>query len=155
MEINEIKKIVILGRKIELSQNHIVDVYGLKSKSVTLTLKEDNISLDIPYIKGAVQVCSEDDLNRLLTDLEIFDVDISLFRLKVIETKKWGKKPIYNEGADSICFCCHSKRIGDNMFIIFYNTSGTKEVEYLYIHGVWKIEIRDQQADIDRFNWMS
>ena len=66
-------------------------------------------------------------------------MDISLFRLKMIETSKWGKKPIYTEGADSICFNYYVVSLENVKYFILYNFSGTKNIEFLYIHGIWKI----------------
>lgn len=81
-------------------------------------------------------ICTEQDLQKLHKKLHIKNIDISKLIIKIIETRKLRKKTIYEEGADSSCFdFC---KIDDSHFII-YNISGTKAIEYLYIHGVWKI----------------
>jgi hypothetical protein len=140
MEIKEIKKIIINEESFCLSKNHLVNVYGLNDKSVKIFFKEEEIMLNFQFSGlSSIQICSEKELCDLLENLGIQKIDISILRLKIIDTKKWGRKPVYSEGADSICFCCYNVIIDNRNFIIIYNTSGTKAIEYIYIHGIWSI----------------
>ena len=140
MEIREIKDIVINEESFYLSKNHLVDVYGLDDNFLKIFLIEDKIMMNFQFSDlFSYQICSEKELYDLLKNLGIEKIDISIFRLKLIDTKKWGRKPIYSDGADSICFSCYNIIIENKNFIVFYNTSGTKAIEYIYIHGIWSL----------------
>ena len=137
MGIIEINNIVVKNKKINLSKNHIVDISDSDRNNGYVVVELNTTVFRLPlFINNFCKsICSEEDLQNMKHKLLIDDIDISILRLKIIETKKWGKKPIYIEGADSTCFSCY--RFNENYFII-YNTSGSKAIEYLYIHGIWE-----------------
>lgn len=138
MEIIEIKNILVKNKGFNLFKEHLVDISESDRNRGYLEITFNSIKYRLPLFgnKFYESICSEDDLQNLTQKLNIKNVNISILRLKIIETKKWGKKPIYIEGADGVCFSCYP--FDKNHFII-YNTSGTKAIEYLYIHGIWKI----------------
>ena len=66
--------------------------------------------------------------------------DLETFRIKLAETKKWGIKPLFIDGQNSICFSCFQMETEDFKYLMFYNTSGSKFVESIYFHGLWKLK---------------
>ena len=88
--------------------------------------------------KNLKQICNYSDLQELPYDINLPIFNLENLRLKIINTKKWGEKIIYNEGAKSLCFSCYYLKNKKNIYIIFFNTNGTKEVESIYIHGIWR-----------------
>lgn len=140
MEIIEINNILINDKKFNLFNEHLVDILESDRDKgyVEITFNLATYRLPLFVNKFCESICSEHDLQKLIQKLSLKDIDIAVLRLKIIDTKKWGKKPIYIEGADSVCFSFY--QLDKNHFII-YNTSGTKAIEYLYIHGIWRSNI--------------
>ncbi len=138
MEIIEINIIRVKDIELNLFKEHLVDISETDRNKGYIDIIFNLTKFRLPLFenKFCESICSEKDLQNLMKNLYIEDIDISILRLKIIETKKWGKKPIYIEGADSICFSCY--KFDTNYFII-YNTSGTKAIENLYIHGIWEV----------------
>jgi hypothetical protein len=137
MEIIEINNILVNDKQFNLFKEHLVDISESDRIKGYVDITFNLIKYRLPLFgnKFCESICSEQDLHNLIQELGMKNIDISILRLKIIETKKWSKKPIYIEGADSVCFCCY--QFDKNHFVI-YNTSGTKAIEYLYIHGIWK-----------------
>jgi hypothetical protein len=140
MEIKEIKNMLIKGKHVTLHKYHLLNIDGFND-IVNLSLENGDIVFELPYMEDekGYAICTEEELSRLLTNLRIPKIDISLLRLKIIDTKKWGKKLIYEEGADSVYFNCYYKVFHNTTILVFYNTSGTRGIENIYIHGIWKI----------------
>lgn len=143
MEIIEIKRILVKDKSICLLNEHLVDVTELDRINGFIKFSFDSKEISFPLFSSQFSkgICSENDLQSLLLNLRLHNIDIALFRLKIITTKKWGRKPVYIQGADDICFSCYNITIDNDNYLIFYNTSGTKAIEYLYIHGIWRYNL--------------
>ena len=139
MEIKEIKEIKLNNQNIILPNDYWLNIKnGLMEKNINIEIENFNVNIRIGDEKNIVQICNQNDFHILLEKLSIETIDLEMFRLKVIHTKKWGDKLIYNEGAKSICFsCCYIKN-EKGCYMIFFNTDGSKEVENIYIHGIWR-----------------
>jgi hypothetical protein len=137
MEIIEINNILVNNKKINLLNEHLVHISESDRNKGYVEIASNLATYRLPLFgnKFCESICSEHDLQKLIQKLGLKDIDIAVLRLKIIDTKKWGKKPIYIEGADNVCFDFY--QLDKNHFII-YNTSGTKAIEYLYIHGIWR-----------------
>jgi hypothetical protein len=140
MGINEIRKIFVKDKSLYLLEEHLVDVSELDRIDGFVKICFDSKEIKLPLYSSSCskEIYSEKDLQNLLMNLGLNDIDIVLLRLKIINTKKWGRKPVYIQGADSIYFSCYHAIIDNENYFIFYNTSGTKAIEYLYIHGIWR-----------------
>jgi hypothetical protein len=138
MEINEIKKARINGHEVLFPINYWLNINnGLIEKKINIEIENFNFQIQIGNEKSITQICNQNDLFILLKRLNITIVDFEDLRLKVIKTNKWGDKLIYNDGAKSLCFNCYSLNNENRCYIILFNTDGTKEVENIYIHGIW------------------
>jgi hypothetical protein len=137
MEIIKIDNILVNDKQFNLFREHLVDISESDRSKGYVDIVFNLVKYRLPLFgnKFCDSICSEQDLRNLIQKLNVNIIDVAILGLKIIETKKWGKKPIYIEGADSVCFSCY--QFDKNHFII-YNTSGTKAIEYLYIHGIWK-----------------
>jgi hypothetical protein len=139
MEITEIKHIRINGEGRILPTNYWLNMEnGLIEKSINLEIENLNFHINIRNEENVVYICNQSDLSILLEKLDMPYIDLKEIRLKVIHTKKWGEKLIYDKGAKSICFGCYYFNHKNGYYMIFFNTDGTKEIESIYIHGVWR-----------------
>lgn len=139
MKIIEIKQAKIDEKEFFFPFNHWLNIKnGVIDRKVNIGIENFDIQIDV-YEKYK-QINHFNDLKDILNNLNISIIDLDIFRLKLIDTTKWGEKIIYEEGAKSICFSCLYKKIEDSIYLIFFNTDGTKSIENIYMHGVWKIE---------------
>lgn len=140
MEIIEIKQAKINGENVFFPIDYSLNIHnGLIEKIINIEIENFNLQLSIGADKNLKQICNYNELRELLGDINLSISNLENLRLKIINTKKWGEKIIYNEGAKSLCFSCYSLKNKSNIYIIFFNTNGTKEVENVYIHGIWRI----------------
>lgn len=101
---------------------------------------DDGFAIEIePLSKSNYTICSAEDLENLLKKLGIKSA--ALLRLEIRDTKKWGRKPLFIGGINSVCFQFLIKELGDGKgrIIVLYNTSGSHEIESIYLHGVWTL----------------
>lgn len=139
MEVIEIKRAKINGKEVFFPFNYWLDIQnGLTDKTINIEVENLNFQLHINSDKNIKKICNYNDLKKLSEDINLSILNLENLRLKIINTKKWGNKIIYNEGAKSLCFSCYSIRSEKEDYIMFFNTDGTKEVENVYIHGIWK-----------------
>lgn len=142
MEIIEVKQVRINGKDVFLPTNYWLNIKnGLVKKDIDIEIENFNINIRVGDKKNIVQICNQKDLLILLEKLDMPIVDFEKLRLKIIYTKKWGEKLIYAEGAKSICFSCYSFKEDKECCIMLFNTDGTKDVENIYIHGIWRSEL--------------
>jgi ABC-type bacteriocin/lantibiotic exporter with double-glycine peptidase domain len=89
--------------------------------------------------ESGVTICSENDYDQLMRMLGQEDKNNDPFRIEIRETKKWGKKPLFKNGNNNVCFQVLVKNIEDEILVAFFNFHGTKSIESIYIHGIWLI----------------
>ncbi|MBB6329221.1 hypothetical protein HNP24_000171 [Chryseobacterium sediminis] len=141
MEIKEIKEIKLNNQNINLPNDYWLNIKeGLIEKEINIII-EDNAFQVMIESNNFKQICNKEDLIALLDKLNLKNIDFEKFRLKSVITKKWGEKIIYDEGARSICFACYCFGDKNIIYLMFLNTDGTKEIENLYIHGIWRIKL--------------
>ena len=97
-----------------------------------------------PFKDELTKICNEDELYNLFRQLDINPDLISLFNIEIIDTKKWGRKPLFKQGIKSICFEVIIKKISNCYYAFFFNKSGTKAIESIYVNGIWKINSINQ-----------
>lgn len=137
----EIKEIKLNNQNINLPNDYWLNIEeGLieKVKNISIEGKAFQVMIES---NDFIQICNKEDLLALLEKLSLKNIDFEKFRLKTVLTKKWGEKIIYNEGAKSICFACYCFEDKNIIYLMFSNTDGTKEIENLYIHGIWRIKL--------------
>lgn len=60
-------------------------------------------------------------------------------RIEIRETKKYGLKPILLNGINGKIFYCQLIKSNENSIFMIFNIDGTRGIESVYVHGVWKI----------------
>jgi hypothetical protein len=101
----------------------------------------ENTRVDFyPFKDDLTKICNEEELNNIFNQLKINLEFIPLFNIEIIETKKWGKKPLFKQGIKSICFEVIIKEMSNCYYVLFFNKSGTKATESIYVNGIWAIE---------------
>ncbi|ASS49382.1 MAG: hypothetical protein A3D31_03330 [Candidatus Fluviicola riflensis] len=93
-----------------------------------------------PFKDDIIKICNEEELNHLFGRLGVNLELMPLFNIEIIETKKWGKKPLFRQGIKSICFEVVIKEISNYQYVMFFNKSGSKSIESVYVNGIWAIE---------------
>lgn len=138
MEIIEIKRAKINGEDIFFPSIYWLNIEnGLIDKTINIKIENLKFQFNINSNKNLKQICNHNDLKELLGNIYFSIFNLENLRLKIINTKKWGEKIVYNEGAKSLCFSCYYIKYEKKDYMIFFNTDGTKEVENIYIHGIW------------------
>jgi hypothetical protein len=85
----------------------------------------------------ALTICTEQELFNMLNTYSISNYDI--LRLEVRETNKWGRKPLFVNGTNGVCFSACTLNVESDIFLVLYATSGTRGIESIYLHGIWKL----------------
>jgi hypothetical protein len=85
------------------------------------------------------KVCNVNDWNNFLNLLNIDITDCDLFRVFIKETTKWGLKPMFVNGINSICFEIIIVKMNNFVYFLLFSKSGSKEIESIYFHGIWRV----------------
>lgn len=110
-------------------------------KETCFSIPDANAQIDFyPFKDEITTICNEEELNDFFNQLVINPELMPLFNIEIIETKKWGKKPLFKHGIKSICFEIVIKEMSNCYYAIFFNKSGTKAIESVYVNGIWVIE---------------
>jgi len=109
----------------------------VKQTSFKLIFEDsENVVLDL-FSKSILTICNVEELEKFMSSYGISSHH--LLRIEFRETNKWGLKPLFINGTNNICFQIFIKDLGSQKVIILYNTSGSHEIESIYLHGIWLI----------------
>ncbi len=140
MEIIEIKQVKINEIDVFPPLYYPLNIFnGLIDKTINIEVENLKFQFNIDRNKSINSICNYNDLKKILSSIHCFSFNLDNLRLKNVNTKKWGEKLIYNEGNKSLCFNIYYVKNENVYYIMFFNTDGTKEIENIYIHGIWKV----------------
>jgi hypothetical protein len=140
--VNELKHILLIDnnqtKEVELPINHWLENDGT---DLRIEFQHNEVVMFNPFEKEQrAEICTENDLREVFASVGLDLNYTSQFRLELKETKKWGVKPLFINGTNTICFLIKQIITEKHVYFLLFNTDGTKAIESFYLHGLWAIE---------------
>jgi len=140
--IKEIKKISFNEKEeiqLKLPIFHWLSIKQNKFNQIFVKVNNDIIFF--LFDSSTKTICNKEGLNDLFKILNLDVNNLNVFRIYLRETKKWGVKPLFIDATNNICFKYQYKTFKNKGFLILYNTNGSRNIESIYIHGIWQFNL--------------
>jgi len=139
--IKEIKSVIYKGiedKNVALPGTIWLDeIGGSISGIISFNYSENKAVVCNILNNSTITICTEQELWDLLNKYSITSYDA--LRIEVRDTNKWGRKPLFVNGTNGVCFSAYIYNEQGNNFLLLYATSGTRGLESIYLHGIWKL----------------
>ncbi len=118
-----------------------LDTEAIENPSQFTVVLDDFITFK-PLVRSSnvTEVSTEEELEQLLKTHGLTMDSLSMLRLEVRETRTMGRKPVFINGNNSKKFKCELVVKHSSSYILLFGLIGTRSLESIYIHGVWKVD---------------